>query len=132
MSIFVLIFSIPMFQKLSNNSYTYKGMANINQYAENKPVVYIYNDNTAQYNKIMNIYNILLNSNETFILPDDEELTSEKIKEILQGKDTSNGIIFIILNSKSEILLDVIMDSNLFNNATKMYSINVYDIYNLK
>ncbi len=133
--ILIITFSLTTIPKLPNNTYTYHEYNEIieSDILNNRPIIYVYPDVSAKYNQIMSIYNILMYSNETYILPDDE-VSSEKILDILKDKDLSNGIIVIAKYKVSDKYLTEFSNTQLFSQCEYAggYIINGWGIFLLK
>lgn len=133
--ILIIAFSLTTIPKLSDNTYIYKEYNDIikSGILNNKSVIYIYSDVTAQYNKIMSIYNIFMYSNETYILPDDE-VSSEKISDILKDRDLSNDIIVVVKYKEADKYLVEFTKTQLFSEYefAGRYIINGFGIFLLK
>ena len=120
----VTIFTITCIPKLYSNSYTYKGYNEVVKFIKenlsNKPLIYVYSDVTAQYNKTMEIYD------ETYILPD-TEITSGKISEALQNKDISNGVVLVVHYFDTDKVTGEVMNTGLFKENNFLFRVARWD-----
>ena len=128
--VIVIVFIITCIPKFSNNTYTNKGYNDVVNYIRenlsNKPLIYIYSDISAKYNKTMEIYQSLITFDETYILPD-TELDSNKISEALNNKDISNGIVLVINNFDTDKTVQEVMNTGLFKENKFIFKIARWD-----
>lgn len=133
--IFVMIFSIIGISKLSNNSYTFKGYNNVISYIKettsNLPILMFYSEENATDNKIMDIFFTFLNSNKTYILSN-TDANSEKILDIIDDVDLSNGLLLITYYNESEDKLNKVLETKLFNEYRYLLRISVFHLIILK
>lgn len=130
-----ICFSISVIPKLSNNSYTYKGHKEVLDYMENeirhKPMIYIYADLSAQYNKIMECYEVLTKIENTYIMSIDK-FSIDNIKSVLKSVDTTDGIAIMLHNAYSEDAVKLIMNSEIFESVKFVGRLGRYYIYEFK
>lgn len=139
-TIFILLtisicFSITVIPKLSDNSYTYKGHKETLQYLENeinnKPMVYIYEDFSAQYNKTMECYEALTKVDKTYIMSKDK-FSSNNVKYVLNYVKTDNGI-FIMMNGRYQNqIIGELLENNTFKTVKYIGYLGRFVIYELK
>lgn len=128
--ILIILFSILTIPKLSDNALTYKIYDEIDDITNGKTVIVIYKDLDEQYNKIMTIYNIFMNSKQTYILPE-KQANADKIIQILKDKDISDGVI-LITPSKYEEYIKEINKTELFNHYQGLCKITTLYTFLLK
>lgn len=130
-----MCFSISVIPKLSNNLYTYKGHKEVLNYMENeirnKPMIYIYEDLSAQYNKIMECYEALTKMENTYIMSVNK-FSIDNIKNALKSVDTTNKIAIMIHNAYGEDALKLIMNSGVFESVKFVGTLGRYCIYEFK
>ena len=62
------------------------------------------------------IYQIFTSVDETYVMLD-TEVTTNRIIDVFENKDISNGIVAIIHNDQKDEIVDVIMETNLFDES---------------
>ena len=130
-----ICFAITVIPKLSNNLYTYKGQGKVLKYLENeinnKPMVYIYEDYSAQYNKIMECYEALTKIDQTYIMSK-EKFSINNLKNIIRNVDTKNGIVIMMHFAYEEEILGEILNSKMYKEANIIGMLGRFMIYELK
>lgn len=133
--ILVIVFSLFCIQKLSNNSYTFKGynelISYIKENTSNVPIFMLYSKEHSVDNKMMDIFFTFLNSNETYILSD-INANSEEIITILKDCNLSNGLLFISYSNESKNTLNKLLETQLFNSYNYIAKASVFDLILLK
>ena len=134
--IFCIIFSLTSIPKLSNNLYTNLGYNNLvtymNEIISDRPILFIYENLDAQYSRLMSIYPVTLTvAKQSYILPDDE-VSSEKIKAILNNTNISNGIVLVLDTKNEDAFLHEILNTGLFKEQFKYLTFNLYTVYLLR
>lgn len=133
--ILCICFSISVIPKLSNNSYTYKGHKEVLDYMENeimhKPMIYLYEDFSAQYNKIMECYEALTKIENTYIMSVDK-FSIDNIKSVLKSTEVTDGITLILHNPYIEDAVKQIMSSGIFESIKFVGKLGRYYIYEFK
>lgn len=93
-AIILIAFTVPSFFSHERLPYLYNGNKKVfDDLKENYgslPCIYIYYETTEMFNNFVYNYNYLLQSDNIYIT---ERITTESAGEILEGIDTSNGII---------------------------------------
>ena len=134
--IFCIIFSLTSIPKLSNNLYTNLGYNNLvtymNEIISDRPILFIYENLDAQYSRLMSIYPVTLTvAKQSYILPDDE-VSSEKIKAILNNTNISTGIVLVLDTKNEDAFLHEILNTGLFKEQFKYLTFNLYTVYLLR
>ena len=113
-----ICFAISVIPKLPNNSYTYKGQGKVLEYLENdinnKPMVYIYEDFSAQYNKTMECYEALTKVDRTYIMSK-EKFSPNNLKNILKDVKSDNGIFVMMHYLYCEDMISEIYNNGMYN-----------------
>lgn len=95
----------------------------------NVPTLYLFDSN---HNRFLDDILLFANIDESYIAKD-IECSNEKIKEIMEGKDTSNGIlIFINDGQDNEKLLDIIRKTMGLYETAYLHRLNSCDVYYIK
>ena len=95
----------------------------------NLPTLYLFNSNN---NRFLDDILLLANINESYIAKD-IECNEENIKEIMQNKDISNGmLIFINDGQNNDELLEKIKNTLQLKNTTYLKRLNACDVYLIK
>lgn len=106
--ILTICFIVTVIPNLSNNTYTYIGHKEVLDYVEtnlsSKPMIYIYDDLSAQDNKTMEMYEVLTKVNTSYILST-KEVSISQIKNVLSEVDTSKGFSLILNRCYEETVL---------------------------
>lgn len=127
LTFFIIVFDLYTIPKLSDNIFTYKGFNHIvnSGMLGDRPLIYIYTDVNAETNATMFVYNILQKANETYILPEND-VSVQKIIEILQYKEYPDGVIILVNANKVYECLNIFYATKLFDNVEIFgdYSIN--------
>lgn len=130
-----IIFAILVIPKISNNVYTYKGFGKILNYVEenlsDKPLIYVYEDTTAQYNKIMGCYYLLTQIDQSYIIPNDK-FDVQEMKTALSTQNTSNGFNLMLEQSDQERVINQIKKDGTFTNAEYLFRIGKFVMYTIK
>lgn len=130
-----ICFAISVIPKLSNNSYTYKGHKETLECLENKlsmtPMVYIYDDYSAQYNKTMECYEALTKIDKTYIMSKDK-FSIDNIKQVLKDVDTNEGVLIMMHYLYKNNVLDELLYNNIFTTSKYTGRLGRFVIYELK
>lgn len=95
----------------------------------NLPTIYCFNSSNNRFLDDILLFSVI---DESYIAKD-IEYTEENIKNILCGKDISNGIIiFINEGQNNDSILNSIMVATKLDNSTHLKRMNACDIYYLK
>ena len=93
------------------------------------PTLYLFNSNN---NRFLDDILLLSNINESYIAKD-IECNEQNIKEIMQNKDISNGmLIFINDGQNNNELLEKIKNTLQLKNTTYLKRLNACDVYLIK
>ena len=93
------------------------------------PALYLLNSNN---NRFLDDILLFANIEESYIAKD-IECTEEKIREILENKDISNGVLIFINDwQDNDKILDTIKKSTNLNNVTYIKRLNMCDIFYIK
>ena len=132
LSIYLDISVIP---KLSNNSYTYKGQGEVLEYIENdinnKPMVYIYEKFSAQYNKIMECYEVLTKVDKTYIMSK-EKFSYNNVKYVLKDIESDNGIFVMMNYLYCEDIISELYNNGVYNDIKIIGMLGRFVIVELK
>ena len=94
----------------------------------NVPTLYLFNSGHNRFLDDILLFSIL---DESYVAKD-LDCTEENIKNILQGKDISKGIVvFINENQENDPKLEVILNSTNLENCTYLKRLNACDVYYL-
>lgn len=131
-----ICFSISVIPKLSNNSYTYKGQKEVLEYLESelkdKPMIYIYSNVSAQYNKMMECYEACTSMDKTYIMSEDM-FSVENFKKVIGGIEHKDGIVIMInYIYENDILEEIIDKQNVYEDAKYIGRLGRFKIYELK
>lgn len=128
-------FSVTVIPKLSNNAYTYKGQGKVLEYLENdinnKPMLYIYEDFSAQYNKTMECYEALTKVDITYIMSK-EKFLANNVKNILKDVKSDNGIFVMMHYLYCEDIIREIYNNVMYNDIKVIGMLGRFVIYELK
>ncbi len=129
-----ICFVISVIPKLSNNAYTYKGQKEVLNYLEtklkNKPMIYIYEALSAQYNKTMECYEALTKMENTYIMEKDT-FSINNIKEVINSIDTTNGIVIMLHYEYRNDILEKMYNGGLYAHAKYAGKLGRFVIYEL-
>ena len=93
---------------------------------EKIPTIYLFNSNQNRF--LDDIY-MFTKINESYILKV-KDASTEKVQEILQNKDISNGIVVWVNEGfEKKQYLEMIKNSNNFKNCEHIQRMNACDIY---
>lgn len=128
-----IVFSITTIPMLSDNLYTFTNYKIVKDNIEtnnlkDKPCIACYIDASAQYTKIMEVYQAFISFDESYIMTDDIIL-SENISKVLENKDISDGIVIITVFSQSEDIINSVMNTGNFKDVYyqgRMYRFDVF------
>lgn len=136
--IVTICFITTVIPKLSNNTYSYTGHKKVLDYVEanlsTKPMLYIYDDLSAQNNKTMEMYEALTKVDKSYIIST-EKVSISKIKEALNEVDISQGFTLVLNRQYAEIVLKAMYNNNIFTTFNHCGSLGWNDrfvIYELK
>ncbi|MCI8352881.1 MAG: hypothetical protein HFJ58_04725 [Clostridia bacterium] len=128
-------FAISVIPKLSNNSYTYKGQGKALEYLEsdinNKPMVYIYEDFSAQYNKTMECYEALTKVDRTYIMSK-EKFSPNNVKNILKDVKSDNGVFVMMHCRYQNQMIGDLLENDIFSTVKYIGYLGRFVIYELK
>lgn len=128
-------FAITVIPKLSNNLYTYKGQGKILEYLENeinsKPMVYIYEDYSAEYNKTMECYEALTKVDRTYIMSKDK-FSINNFKNVIKDVNTENGIVIMMHYAYEEEILGEILNQKMYQDVEIVGMLGRFVIIELK
>ena len=131
-------FSITTIPSLSNNTYTNIGSKKTLSYVEDnlesKPMICVYDELSAQNNKIMEMYEVLTKVDKTFILST-EDISISKIKNALSQVDTSEGFSLILNKNYAETILNGMYNTGIITSFKYCGALGYsgrYQIYELK
>lgn len=114
-----ICFAISVIPKLSNNSYTYKGHKKTLDYLEkvcNIPMIYVYEDYSAQYNKTMECYEALTKIDKTYIMQA-EKFSLNNVEQILKGIKSDDGILVMMHCAYKNIIVNELLKGDTFIDA---------------
>lgn len=95
----------------------------------NVPTLYLFNSNNNRFLDDILLFSIL---DESYVAKD-IDCTEENIKNILDSKDISNGIVvFINEGQENDALLQTIINATSLQNCTWLKRLNACDVYYLK
>ena len=94
-------------------------------------MVYIYEDYSAQYNKIMECYEALTKIDQTYIMSK-EKFSINNLKNIIRNVDTKNGIVIMMHFAYEEEILGEILNSKMYKEANIIGMLGRFMIYELK
>ena len=80
----------------------------------NKPMVYIYEDFSAQYNKTMECYEALTKVDRTYIMSK-EKFSPNNLKNILKDVKSDNGIFVMMHYLYCEDMISEIYNNGMYN-----------------
>lgn len=129
-----ICFAITVIPKLSNNLYTYKGHKGALKYLEsacNIPMIYVYEDYSAQYNKTMECYEALTKVDKTYIMSKDK-FSSNNVKYILNDVKTDNGIFAMMHSRYQNQIIGELLENDVFETARYVGWLGRFVIYELK
>lgn len=129
-----ICFAISVIPKLSNNSYTYKGHRETLDYLENVsniPMVYVYEDYSAEYNKTMECYEALTKMDKTYIMST-EKFSLNNVEQILKGVECDDEILLMMHSVYRNKVIDELLKGNTFIDAKYVGRLGRFVIYELK
>lgn len=129
-----ICFAISVIPKLSNNSYTYKGQKKTLDYLEkvcNIPMIYVYEDYSAQYNKTMECYEALTKIDKTYIMRA-EKFSLNNVEQILKGIKSDDGILVMMHYEYKNIIVNELLKGDTFIDAKYVGWLGRFVIYELK
>lgn len=128
-------FAVTVIPKLSNNTYTYKGQGKVLKYLENeinnKPMVYIYQSFSAQYNKTMECYEALTKMDKTYIMSQ-EKFSVDNLKSVVKDLNVDNGIVMMMHFIYKEEILEEILNEHMYNEVKVIGKLGRFVIIELK
>lgn len=128
LAVIIVILVAPLYKK-RNITYVYNDLKDIVSKMEgeyNLPTIYLFN---KEQNRFMDDIYLFSKINESYIL-DSKEMSEDKIKEILNGKNTEKGIVvFINGGQENDKELEKIKDAMNFNQVDYLKRMNACDIY---
>lgn len=130
-----ICFASSVIPKLSNNSYTYKGhketLDRLENELSNVPMIYIYEDYSAQYNKTMECYEALTKIDNSYIMSKDK-FSIDNVKYVLKDVDRNNGILVMMHYAYKNNILNELVDNEVFTNSNYVGWLGRFVIYQLK
>lgn len=104
-------------------------MKNVKGELKNVPALYLFNSNN---NRFLDDILLFANIEESYIAKD-IECSEEIIKEIMENKDISNGVLIFINDwQDNEKILNIIQKSINLSNVTYLKRLNMCDVYYIK
>lgn len=130
-----ICFAITVIPKLSNNLYTYRGHKETLEFLENElsnePMIYIYEDYSAQYNKTMECYEALTKVDNTYIM-EKENFSLNKVKNVLKDVDSSNGILVMMHYRFQDNILNELLSEEILTTTNYIGRLGRFVIFELK
>ena len=125
--IFILVMPLKTNAKIDNLYLQRKEIVSqVTEKYEKIPTIYLFNSNQNRF--LDDIY-MFTKINESYILKV-KDASTEKVQEILQNKDISNGIVVWVNEGfEKKQYLEMIKNSNNFKNCEHIQRMNACDIY---
>lgn len=104
-------------------------MKKVTKELQSVPALYLFNSNN---NRFLDDILLFANIEESYIAKD-IECTQENIKDIMENKDISNGILIFINDwQDNEKIVDIVKKSMNLSNVTYLKRLNMCDVYYIK
>lgn len=125
--IFILVMPLKTNAKIDNLYLQRKEIVSqVTEKYEKIPTIYLFN---SSQNRFLDDIYMFTKINESYIL-EVKDASTEKVQEILQNKDISNGIVVWVNEGfEKKQYLEMIKNSNNFKNCEHIQRMNACDIY---